>query len=372
MRCVVIYPFFALYRRPVMDVLLQCKQIDFSLAGGLNDCFQSKTPIKTWIPSDTKKFTHVKSRVFLKYFLFQFGIIRPSFISQFDAFIVLGDYKFITSWFLLIVAKILKKPVYLWTHGWTNSNESRIAGYFRNMFYRLSSGLLLYGDRAKAISKKNGFKDSFSTVIYNSLDYALQKVFRSRLSWDDRHTFLKGRFDNQDRAVIFIMGRITAKMELLVFFESLKYIHKPTNVIILGSGDNIPLQIGDHSICHIEESFSEDMLSQAFNAADLFVYPGFVGLSAIHALAYGVPVITRNPEMGGMPESEAIIDGITGAFYESGSAIDLANKISSFLLKGRRSGELASKCVEVIERCYTPEIQVNLIVKRLYEDLNDR
>lgn len=48
--------------------------------------------------------------------------------------------------------------------------------------------------------------------------------------------------------------------------------------------------------------------------ADLCVSPGNVGLTAMHSLVFGCPVITHNCFEWQMPEFEAIQPGITGDF----------------------------------------------------------
>ena len=60
------------------------------------------------------------------------------------------------------------------------------------------------------------------------------------------------------------------------------------------------------------ETFDEAEISKLLNHADLCVSPGNVGLTAMHALAYGVPVATHNDFKNQMPEFEAITPGKTG------------------------------------------------------------
>lgn len=48
--------------------------------------------------------------------------------------------------------------------------------------------------------------------------------------------------------------------------------------------------------------------------ADLCVSPGNVGLTAMHSMVFGTPVITHNDFKWQMPEFEAIEPGKTGDF----------------------------------------------------------
>ena len=52
---------------------------------------------------------------------------------------------------------------------------------------------------------------------------------------------------------------------------------------------------------------------------------------AIHALAYGTPVITHDDLDRQMPEVEVISEGLTGAFFKHGDVADLAENDKIFV-----------------------------------------
>jgi hypothetical protein len=66
-------------------------------------------------------------------------------------------------------------------------------------------------------------------------------------------------------------------------------------------------------------------------AGDLVICPGAIGLLAVHAHAYGRPVVTSdNAEIHG-PEIEAIVPGTTGELYRDGSVESLAEVAGTIL-----------------------------------------
>ena len=75
----------------------------------------------------------------------------------------------------------------------------------------------------------------------------------------------------------------------------------------------------------------QDQMAMApwFLSAKLFVYPGSIGLSILHAFNYGLPVITHGNVAHQMPEFEAMADGKNGLCFKEGDAADLAEKILS-------------------------------------------
>ncbi len=77
--------------------------------------------------------------------------------------------------------------------------------------------------------------------------------------------------------------------------------------------------------------YDELRIGEMFYNADVCVSPGNVGLTAIHSLTYGCPVITHNnfPFQG--PEFESIIQGKTGDFFQENDVNSLADTIQKWL-----------------------------------------
>jgi glycosyltransferase involved in cell wall biosynthesis len=58
-----------------------------------------------------------------------------------------------------------------------------------------------------------------------------------------------------------------------------------------------------------------------------FVYPGSVGLSILHAMSYGLPVIVHDNSEHQMPEYEIMEDGNTGLCFKEDSVDSLVEKM---------------------------------------------
>ena len=67
--------------------------------------------------------------------------------------------------------------------------------------------------------------------------------------------------------------------------------------------------------------------------ATLCVSPGNVGLTAVHALSFGCPVVTHNNLPWQGPEFECIKPGVTGDFFHQYDADDLARVVSKWLCR---------------------------------------
>ena len=88
------------------------------------------------------------------------------------------------------------------------------------------------------------------------------------------------------------------------------------------------------------------------------VSPGNVGLTAIHSLTYGTPVLTHDDFNFQMPEAEAIKENISGIFFRINNANDLS-KNQDF----QKSNFNKSKVREIILTKYNPNYQKTIFDK---------
>lgn len=70
----------------------------------------------------------------------------------------------------------------------------------------------------------------------------------------------------------------------------------------------------DKNVWFYGSCYDEQTNAELIYNADMCVAPGNVGLTAIHAMTFGCPVITHSDFKWQMPEFEAIHPGKTGDF----------------------------------------------------------
>ena len=107
--------------------------------------------------------------------------------------------------------------------------------------------------------------------------------------------------------------------------------------------------------------YDESEIARYLYWADLCVSPGNVGLTAIHALSYGLPVITNDNFETQMPEFEAIEQGRTGDFFCEGDVGSLADRIELWLSRNPNREQVRQRCYEVIDTKYNPSHQVEVL-----------
>ena len=102
------------------------------------------------------------------------------------------------------------------------------------------------------------------------------------------------------------------------------------------------------------------------------VVPGAIGLTGIHLLSYGIPVISNNDSDNQKPEWEAIIPGINGDYFEKNDISDLSKKVKMWIQKEQNLNRKQYR--KIIDEFYNPEYQMSVIisavkaVKRDYDE----
>lgn len=362
----IVYHFFPHYRAPINLELMQSKKYDYIFVGDDHD--PSNTGIKAWYIDDKLRYVRTKSRFIGGRLLIQSGLIQLAFRKDIGTIIYLGVAQAFTTWFSALVARLAGKRVLFWTHGWPR-REGGIKDVFRSAFYSLAHGLLLYGNRAKAIGIEKKFNPSKLYVVYNSLDYNLQKDLRSSYTRDDILRVRRRLFGNYELPLIICTTRLIRPKRLDLLLEAiyhLKILNHKINLLLVGDGperSSLEQFSKTHnlSVNFFGECYDEKTLAELIMAANVTVVPGEVGLTAIHSLVYGIPVITHdNPDDQG-PESEAIILGVTGGLFKQGDSKDLARAIREWTSEEILSTEVRIRCYELIDRFYNPEYQKSVI-----------
>jgi glycosyltransferase involved in cell wall biosynthesis len=315
---------------------------------------------------------HIIKNVWLfnKKILWQTGILRTCFSNEFDEYIFLGNPYFISTWIGAIILKIRKRPVYFWTHGLLKKDKG-LKRLIRRIFYLLPTGFFLYGNHARNLLIQEGYNQEKLHVIYNSLNYSKQISFRESLNDEDIILLRSRFFKRPELPQIIFIGRLTKQKKLIQLIEAISILnHKGVliNLLIVGDGSEFKnlkekvtkKELKDFVFFH-EESYAEEDNFKLIVSSDICVAPGEVGLTAMHSLVFGTPVITHNNPNRQMPEFEAIVPGVSGDFFEFNDVIDLALKIESWLLNRPEKKTIRQNCYSIIDSKYNPKYQKDVI-----------
>ena len=116
-------------------------------------------------------------------------------------------------------------------------------------------------------------------------------------------------------------------------------------------------------------SYEPERLALLFEWADSVASPGNVGLTAIHALRHGAPVITHDNPRHQMPEAEAIRDGENGALFIEGDPDDLAETLTNWFSRHPQKTEtLRARCKAIVNKRYNSRSQADRLLHALRQD----
>ncbi len=217
------------------------------------------------------------------------------------------------------------------------------------------------------------FKKKNLEIVYNSLDYELQKKLFEKL--ESKKPSGIPHFKNDYPTLLFI-GRLTQQKKLEILIRAVKELDKSNykvNLLIIGDGNErdrliwllAKLRLNNFYICG--SLYDEHEISSLIYNSDLCVSPGNVGLTAIHSLSYGTAVASHNNFNNQMPEVETIIQGVNGFLFKEGDSLDLAIKIKSFLeFKPDKK-----KVRQIIEEKYNIHYQKRIFDQLILNDPNN-
>ena len=232
--------------------------------------------------------------------------------------------------------------------------------------------MFLYGNYSKELLLRNGFPENKLFVIHNSLFYERQKAIRDSIKPSD--IYVK-HFSNNNPVIIFI-GRLTQvkRLDLLINAVALlKQRGNAYNIVFVGDGETrqylehlvaetgLTSNVWFYGACYDEQTNAELIYN-----ADLCVAPGNIGLTAMHTMVFGCPVITHDNFKWQMPEFEAIHPNSTGCFFEYDNIESLAKTISNwFAAKQTQRETVRQACYNEIDTQWTPQFQLEVIKKVL-------
>jgi len=312
--------------------------------------------IKNLDITNFKKFKSVKN-FWLRNFLFQPYVLMISLFGSFDAVVFLASPYFISTWLAAFICKLRGVRVIFWGHG--PQKGVRKISIVEKIFYGIADAIYVYGYHGKINLIKIGINESKIYVGLNSLklpdtfpsihdrsskkhNYPLKIVALSRL-------ISACKYDQLLRAVAVCRDKYNISCE----------------VTFIGDGECMRELVNLSNSLNINSKFmgavyDEKIIASILLSSHCLAQPGKVGLSAMHALAYGLPVITHENFSQQMPEVEAIIPSVTGILHKMDDVEDLALKFVDFFVIFPDGNIVHENCINIIKKLYNPLYQVKV------------
>ncbi|MCK1294841.1 glycosyltransferase [Bradyrhizobium sp. 30] len=323
-------------------------------------------------PATVKRFRRAPFKLF-RQFLWQPEAIKFAATERLDAIIFLGNPNFLSTWIAAWIARRRRISVLFWEHGWRRP-EAPAKSKLRLIFFGLADRVLVYAPRAKRLGSAAGYPEDRIDVVYNSLDYPASNRFYDLISRGELADVQPNSlFTQRDNPIIICTARLTMACRFDLLFEAVKILRARgvrCNVLLVGDGPMMQplkdmatermLPVYFYGPC-----YDEHVLSQLLYRSTVTVSPGKVGLTAMHSLMYGTPVITHDNNDEQMPEVEAIQEGVTGARYKQNDPESLANAISNWIERDIDRDQVRAYCRNEIVARWNPEVQAEIIERSI-------
>jgi glycosyltransferase involved in cell wall biosynthesis len=364
-------PIFAHYRTALLRELCASTRNEFHFFADTADRY-GRIPVAELPPG--ARFTRLRYIRVLKWFAWQWGTLRPTLFGRFDAYILEGDAYYLSSWLGAIAARMRGRRVLFWSHGWTRTDRG-LKGLIRRTFYRLADGLLLYGDRARDIGIREGFDSDRLFVMYNSLDCDRQRECAQSVGPAQLSALRSRLFGPDPVPVVIATARLTGQKRFDLLVRALGLINRGgrrVDLLLVGDG---PARAGLEKLATSERvnavfvgsCYDEQQLATLYACASVTGAPGEIGLTCMHSLGYGVPIVTHADPASQMPEWEAIIPGVTGDLFKPGDVNDLAAKLERWTQQPGVPEQTRHACQSRIAQRYNPRMQASAIEAALEE-----
>jgi len=271
-------------------------------------------------------------------------------INKCDIVVIPGDYFILSNLFLLVKSRLCFAKVIVWSHLYSSTSNSFFA-LIRLFLSRYANGILLYYKKEVELFP---FHDKTNLFFLNNA-----------IETKDINFLRKPYLPSERPKKIVFIGRLTTKSNILLLLQSM--VESPDFYLdIIGSGP-LFLQVKKFiSAYNLEnrvvlhgELVREIDISRVMNHALLFVYPGSIGLSLLHAMAYGIPAIIHDNDSQHMPEYLVFENNSSGRQFKFNNASSLSNTINNLANDFSCLTNFSNRSLYLIDRYYNAKHMSN-------------
>jgi len=367
-RVAIIPTIIASYRKGFYDRLLVSEDLEVtifcqrSVAGANINCISKEYPNNVEYIS----YISTKSGSFSWQFLPFFRIL-----FNFDVVIISGNPRVLSDFFFGLFLRLVNKPVVLWMMA-KSYRANKTTQYLRLSWSKFFKFILTYNDNEIMFLRQNGFKNQKIVAVNNGLDQ--KKIDSASNFWTQESLNEWLEFKNlKGKTLILSLARLEPKNNFDLVFEALPLIldsFPNVHWCLIGSGSQFnylnflanKYNIQKHvSFCG--PIFDEEELAPYFLNSSVFVHPGAIGLSLLHAFGYGLPVVTHNVSDLHGPEYSVFNSNINGVNFESKDHINIAKTIIGLIKDNDLRNNIKNNNLYLVRNIYN----VDVMVKRLYK-----
>lgn len=256
----------------------------------------------------------------------------------------------------LVAARLRGRALLLWGHGYSK-RYSYWKHRTRNLFGHLAHACVTYSEGVQKRLTDEGLAREKVFCAPNALDAAPLQRHREYWRSDPQGLRqLREQLGIDAGPVLLFVSRLESDKRvdlLLQSFSKLTSRGTAAQLIIVGGGTELaPLQTLAEQlgiaprIRFLGPIYDERTLAGIFASSTAFVYPVAVGLSVLHALNYGVPVITSNNPDCHNPEFDVLVHDRNSLLYRHEDDDDLTRMMERIVEDRELHARLAAGALE--------------------------
>jgi len=230
-----------------------------------------------------------------------------------DVYVFTGNPRVLSTLLFSFILYFLKKDVVMWGHVHT-AGASPFTENIRLKWWSIFGKALVYTEREKTHLEATGFTGEIVS-INNGLNYQKIEAIRNKQEKHDRYH--NGNYVS--------CARLLKKNRFDILIEHIPKVLEVNPHFtweIIGDGDefdNLTKLVDSMSLSQVVKFhgaiYDENIIASIFTKAKFLIHPGAIGLSALHALSYSLPIITHNVENEHMPEFSVLKNSFNSILY---------------------------------------------------------
>lgn len=287
----------------------------------------------------------------------------------YDVVFVDGNPRIVSHAVVASLLRVLRRNVVLWTmgHSYRNRPTERVRLRWTRSFRRI----LLYTDAEVRAFRHNGFSSHDLSAMNNGLDQ--KKIDAAIDEWDgDRLDAWRRGQHLEGHTIALSCTRLAPKNKFDLMMRALPAVARDIPSItwcIVGGGserDSLIAMARDLGLSDrvrlLGEQYDERELAPWFLSAALFVHPGAIGLSLLHAFGYGLPVVTHGSAHRHGPEFGAFEENVTGRTFREDNSEHLASTITALLEDAPTRFAMKQRVQHIARHDYNVDVMVERFV----------
>ncbi len=250
----------------------------------------------------------LKNKYFFKgRLLWQSGLLKKGLAA--DLLIIGNDYRYISTWGLVVLRKLLNKKTIIWGH---ISGKSSFGYAIRYILIKCSIGFICY---TKSQKEKLQLSHPKLPIWVTNNSCLARRDCNSKMNIDEYNIIYVGRLVKEkkifDLVEFFVQGILQNKFQQCF------------RLLIIGKGaekeriekyiDKFDLNVKNR-ISLLGEIVDRNRLKKIYHNSFFSISPGYVGLSVIQSFGFGVPMMISKYE-NHSPEIEVFMEGFNGVYY---------------------------------------------------------